>query len=58
LNYPIYSVTKAALHPFVLASRLALKRKGSNIKFFDLMPPLTDTPLAQGLDAPKITPLK
>jgi len=43
------------LHSFALASRLALKRKGSNIKLFDLMPPLTDTPLAKGLDAPKIT---
>jgi uncharacterized oxidoreductase len=55
LNYPTYSVTKAALHSFALASRLALKRKGSTIKFFDLMPPLTETPLAKGLDAPKIT---
>jgi uncharacterized oxidoreductase len=54
LNYPTYSVTKAALHSFALASRLALKRKGSGIKFFDLMPPLTDTPLAKGLEAPKI----
>ena len=55
LNYPTYSVTKAALHSFALSSRLALKRKGSSIKFFDLMPPLTETPLAKGLDAPKIT---
>jgi uncharacterized oxidoreductase len=55
LNYPTYSATKAASHSFALASRLALKRKGSRIKFFDLMPPLTDTPLAKGLDAPKIT---
>jgi uncharacterized oxidoreductase len=55
LNYPTYSVTKAALHAFTVASRLALKRKGSAIKFFDLMPPLTETPLAKGLDAPKIT---
>jgi uncharacterized oxidoreductase len=55
LDYPTYSVTKAALHSFALASRLALKRKGSNIRLFDLMPPLTDTPLAKGLDAPKIT---
>jgi uncharacterized oxidoreductase len=55
LDYPTYSVTKAALHSFALASRLALKRIGSSIKLFDLMPPLTDTPLAKGLDAPKIT---
>ena len=55
LNYPTYSVTKAALHSFALASRLALKRKGPRIKFFDLIPPLTDTPLAKGLYAPKIT---
>jgi uncharacterized oxidoreductase len=55
LDYPTYSVTKAALHSFALASRLALKRKKSTIKLFDLMPPLTDTPLAKGLDAPKIT---
>jgi uncharacterized oxidoreductase len=55
LNYPTYSVTKAALHSFAVASRLALKRKGSLIKVFDLMPPLTETPLAKGLKAPKIT---
>lgn len=55
LNYPTYSVTKAALHSFALASRLTLKRKGSKIKFFDLMPPLTGTPLAKGLDAPKMS---
>jgi len=55
LSFPTYSVTKAALHSFAVASRLALKRKGSNIKFFDLMPPITETPLAKGLDAPKIS---
>ena len=55
LLYPTYSVTKAALHAFAVASRLALKIKGSPIKVFDLMPPLTETPLAKGLDAPKMT---
>lgn len=55
LNYPTYSVTKAALHTFVVASRLALRRKNSPIKVFDLMPPLTETPLAKGLDVPKMT---
>ena len=34
LDYPTYSVTKAALQSFALAARLALKRKGSTIKFF------------------------
>jgi uncharacterized oxidoreductase len=55
LDYPTYSVTKAALHSFVLASRLQLQRNGSNIKMFELMPPLVDTPLAKALNAPKIT---
>ena len=59
LNYPTYSVTKAALHSFALASRLALKRKGSSIKFFDLMPPLTNrlrrSPLTQILSKSKAT---
>lgn len=55
LTYPTYSATKAALHSYALASRLALQRKGSAIKVFDLMPPLTETPLAKGLDAPKIS---
>lgn len=55
LNYPTYSVTKAALHSFALASRLALQRKNSTIKVFDLMPPLTETPLAKALKAPKIS---
>lgn len=55
LTYPTYSATKSALHSFAVASRLALERKGSSIKVFDLMPPLTETPLARGLDAPKIS---
>lgn len=55
LTYPTYSATKSALHSFAIASRLALERKGSEIKVFDLMPPLTETPLAKGLHAPKIS---
>jgi len=55
LDYPTYSVTKAALHSFVLASRLQLQRNGSKVKLFELMPPLVDTPLAKALNAPKIT---
>lgn len=54
LDYPTYSVTKAALHSFVLASRLALKRKGSKIKVFDIMSPLVETPLASAIKAPKM----
>ena len=55
LDYPTYSVTKAALHSFVLGTRLQLQRNGSKIKVFELMPPLVDTPLAKSLNAPKIT---
>ena len=55
LDYPTYSVTKAALHSFVLGSRLQLERNGSKIKVFELMPPLVDTPLAKALNVPKIT---
>jgi len=55
VQYPTYSVTKAALHSYILSARLTLNRKGSTIKVFDLMPPLTETPLTKETDVPKIT---
>lgn len=44
---PTYSATKAALHSLVQAERFVLKRAGSNIKVFELMAPLVDSPFAR-----------
>ena len=41
-NLPTYSASKAALHSYTLSLRTALKRK-SNVKVFELMPPLVNT---------------
>jgi uncharacterized oxidoreductase len=47
IQNPTYSATKAALHSFVQASRLVLKNKGSGIKVFELMAPLTESPFSK-----------
>jgi uncharacterized oxidoreductase len=49
---PLYGATKAALHSFSLALRIQLK--DTNIKVFELMPPICDTDL--GKDASDDTP--
>ncbi len=54
---PIYSATKAAQHALTLALRHQLK--GTNIKVFELIPPLTDTPMAAHVEGiPKLSPAK
>lgn len=45
---PAYSGTKALLHHSAIALRHQLAKIG--IKVFELLPPVTDTPLAQGMD--------
>ncbi|WP_420147671.1 SDR family oxidoreductase [Spirosoma sp.] len=41
-NLPTYSASKAALHSYTQSLRIALERT-SNVKVFELMPPLVDT---------------
>lgn len=48
---PTYSATKAALHSLVLAMRLVLQKTGSDIKVFELMAPLVDTPFSRDVNS-------
>jgi len=51
---PVYSATKAGLHIFTKALRYQLQ--GSNIKVFEVIPPLVDTPMTTGRGRNKISP--
>lgn len=51
-NVAVYCATKAALHSFSHALRHRLRK--TNIKVFELLPPLVDTDLSQSLHMPKI----
>lgn len=54
---PIYSATKAAQHSLSLSLRHQLR--GTSVKVFELIPPLTDTPMASHItDIPKLAPEK
>lgn len=54
---PIYSATKAAQHSLTLSLRHQLI--GTTVKVFELIPPLTDTPMAAHItDIPKLAPEK
>lgn len=54
---PIYSATKAAQHSLTLSLRHQLR--GADVKVFELIPPLTDTPMAAHItDIPKLAPDK
>ncbi len=54
---PIYSATKAAQHAYTRALRHQLI--GTNVRVFELLPPLTDTPMAETVtDVPKLAPEK
>lgn len=45
---PAYSGTKALIHHSAMALRHQLKQRG--IKVFELLPPVTDTPMADGMN--------
>jgi len=53
---PTYSASKAALHSYTVSLRMQLAADKSNIKVYELMPPLVDTPLTEGVDTKKMTP--
>ena len=54
LGEPTHSATKAALHAFCRCLRAQLK--GSTVKIFEVMPPLTDTALTKTVKGKKIRP--
>jgi uncharacterized oxidoreductase len=51
-----YSASKAALRSYSQSLRLQLEREGIDIKIFEVFPPLVDTEMTAGFDAPKIAP--
>jgi uncharacterized oxidoreductase len=53
-GFAVYGATKAAIHS--LARSLRAEFEGEHIRVFEVLPPLVDTDLAGGLDAPKIQP--
>jgi uncharacterized oxidoreductase len=54
---PTYSATKAALHSFIQSARYVLGRKGSPVKWFELVAPLVDSPFAAGVHSDmKVSP--
>jgi uncharacterized oxidoreductase len=50
LSLPTYSASKSALHSYTQALRLSLNRD-SNVKVFELMPPLVDTEFAKDINS-------
>lgn len=51
-----YSASKAALRSYSQGLRLHLERANMGIKVFEVFPPLVETDMTAGLDAPKIAP--
>lgn len=43
---PTYSATKSALHSFIQSARFVLGKRGSPIRWFELIAPLVDSPFA------------
>ncbi|QNA46559.1 SDR family oxidoreductase [Lacibacter sediminis] len=57
LKIPTYSASKAALHSFSQSLRYLLQAQ-SNVKVFEVLPPLVDTDFSKEIDGPKISPEK
>ncbi|MCP5062666.1 MAG: SDR family NAD(P)-dependent oxidoreductase [Ignavibacteriae bacterium] len=53
-NAPVYCATKAAIHSFSTSLRYQLEN--TNIKIFELIPPLVNTPMTEGREGSKLEP--
>ncbi|GAA4135052.1 SDR family oxidoreductase [Flavobacterium chungbukense] len=53
---PTYSATKAALRFYTASLRNHLEAAKTNVKVFELLPPLVATEMAKGIDSKTITP--
>ncbi|MEM1408243.1 MAG: SDR family NAD(P)-dependent oxidoreductase [Bacteroidota bacterium] len=51
---PVYCATKAGVHIFTKALRYQME--GTNVKVFEVLPPLVDTPMTAGKGKDKISP--
>lgn len=51
---PVYCASKAGIHNFSKSIRYQLK--GSNVKVFEIIPPLVDTPMTEGRGTGKMSP--
>lgn len=47
---PVYSAAKAFVHAYTQCLREQLR--GTSVRVVELLPPVVDTPLAQGIDTP------
>lgn len=51
---PVYCATKAAIHNFTKAFRYQME--GTNVKVFEIFPPIVETPMTEGRGKNKISP--
>jgi uncharacterized oxidoreductase len=51
---PVYCATKAAIHNFTKAFRYQME--GTNVKVFEILPPIVETPMTEGRGKNKISP--
>jgi uncharacterized oxidoreductase len=51
---PVYCATKAAIHNFTKAFRYQME--GTNVKVFEVLPPIVETPMTEGRGKNKISP--
>ena len=51
---PVYCATKAAIHNFTKAFRYQME--GKNLKVFEILPPIVETPMTEGRGKNKISP--
>jgi uncharacterized oxidoreductase len=50
---PVYCATKAAIHNFTKAFRYQME--GTNVKVFEILPPIVETPMTEGRGKNKIS---
>ena len=53
---PIYCATKAAVHSFSKSLRWQMEDSGSQVKVFEVLPPLVDTAMTAGRGTGKLSP--